>query len=296
MIEGGGLLDSVHSIQQAITQGTMTDQAYVNRIIGTVYTDLGYLVDVGAITDEDYEEITKRIPRRFRGQPKVESLNVSSLAIGDAGQSNDRRKVPSAPTGSGSPAPAAVSMAQAMRLNNNNNNSNPNNNGRQTPQPPQQQQQQQPQQPQAPQLMGVGQAEALYDYHSGDAGDLDFERGESVLVLEYVNADWWRGSNGAGREGIFPSNYVRKTSDQGRPLEPVSQQAAQQYPTVPTNQYNPQDYRPVQYAQPQGQQGPVTVVENKKTGKLGKIGGRVGDAAVTGAGFAIGASLVNAIL
>ena len=267
----------------------MTDQAYINRIIGSVYTDLGYLVDVGAITDEDYEEITKRIPRRFRGQPKIEPVpDVGNLSIG-AGPSSDagRRQVPSAPTAATTTSsPAPVSMAQAMRMNNS---------GRQTPQP-------QPPAPpaQTPQLIGIGQAEALYDYHSGDPGDLDFKRGEHVTILEYANADWWRGSNSAGREGIFPSNYVKKTSDQGRPafsIPPVSQQQASQYPTVPQDQYNPQDYRPVQYAPQQGPgQGAITVVENKKTGKLGKLGGRLGDAAVTGAGFAVGASIVNAIL
>ncbi|BFZ54436.1 protein that induces appearance of [PIN+] prion when overproduced [Savitreella phatthalungensis] len=250
----------------------MTDQAYVNRIIGNIYTDLGYLVDVGVITDGDYDEITKRIPRRFRGQPKLDALpDIGQLNVASSSNTSEaKRRVP------GVPSPAAGQTAVVH--------STP------TPEPIP-----------VPLPVGIAQAEALYDYNSGDPGDLDFRTGDRLIVMEFMNADWWRGKKDInGKEGLFPSNYVRKTSDQGRsPLEQVPLAQAQQYPPAPMGQqgFNPQDYRPVQYAPAQGPgQQSITVVENKKTGKLNRIGGQLGNAAVTGAGFAVGASLVNAIL
>ncbi|XP_050466671.1 intersectin-1 isoform X3 [Cataglyphis hispanica] len=49
---------------------------------------------------------------------------------------------------------------------------------------------------------------ALYRYDSNEAGDLNFNQGEIILVTK-KEGDWWTGCVG-DKSGIFPSNYVEK--------------------------------------------------------------------------------------
>lgn len=49
---------------------------------------------------------------------------------------------------------------------------------------------------------------ALYRYASAEAGDLNFNQGEVILVTK-KEGDWWTGCIG-DKTGIFPSNYVEK--------------------------------------------------------------------------------------
>ncbi|KII96024.1 hypothetical protein PLICRDRAFT_34984 [Plicaturopsis crispa FD-325 SS-3] len=51
-------------------------------------------------------------------------------------------------------------------------------------------------------------AEALYDYDSQDAGDLQIRAGERVLVTDRPSDDWWSGEYG-GKTGLFPASYVK---------------------------------------------------------------------------------------
>lgn len=50
-------------------------------------------------------------------------------------------------------------------------------------------------------------ATALYDFMSGEAGDLEFESGARVKLLYRVNDDWLCGER-EGKSGHFPSVYV----------------------------------------------------------------------------------------
>ncbi|RIA84799.1 kinase-like domain-containing protein [Glomus cerebriforme] len=53
--------------------------------------------------------------------------------------------------------------------------------------------------------------EALWDYMSHDVGDLNFNKGDIIEVVEYTNLDWWRGrSQGTSIIGIFPASYTKK--------------------------------------------------------------------------------------
>lgn len=109
------------------------------------------MVDVGVLSDADYDLITSKIPRRYKGNqqaiPDVSNLNLSdtvpppnaSLSV----PSNEGRKVPPTPSRDQSPAPPAYT--------------------------------------------GIGQAEALYDFPGTDSGDLGFHAGEKIVILEYVN-------------------------------------------------------------------------------------------------------------
>jgi signal transducing adaptor molecule len=80
--------------------------------------------------------------------------------------------------------------------------------------PPQQQQQQQPQyappQPQEPAPVDISTAtrvRALYTFASTEFGELSFERGDIIKVLDRGFKEWWRGAV-HGKIGIFPVVYV----------------------------------------------------------------------------------------
>lgn len=51
-------------------------------------------------------------------------------------------------------------------------------------------------------------AEALYDYDSGETGDLKIRANQQILVTEKSSADWWMGEVD-GRTGLFPASYVK---------------------------------------------------------------------------------------
>ncbi|CAG7819144.1 unnamed protein product [Allacma fusca] len=50
---------------------------------------------------------------------------------------------------------------------------------------------------------------ALYPYESTEPGDLAFQVGEKILVSQ-SEGEWWTGSIGPERVGIFPGNYVSR--------------------------------------------------------------------------------------
>ncbi|KAJ7499363.1 SH3-domain-containing protein [Mycena latifolia] len=51
-------------------------------------------------------------------------------------------------------------------------------------------------------------AEALYDYDSTDAGDLQIRANQNVWVTERTSDDWWTGEF-QGKTGLFPASYVK---------------------------------------------------------------------------------------
>jgi len=50
--------------------------------------------------------------------------------------------------------------------------------------------------------------EALYDYESGDAGDLVVHANDRIRILKRDSDDWWSGEID-GRTGLFPASYVK---------------------------------------------------------------------------------------
>lgn len=58
----------------------------------------------------------------------------------------------------------------------------------------------------------VSRVRALYDFAPSEPGELEFNKGDVIAVLESVFKDWWRGSL-RGKTGIFPLNYVEKLTD-----------------------------------------------------------------------------------
>ena len=51
-------------------------------------------------------------------------------------------------------------------------------------------------------------AKVMFDYHANEDDELSLRRGENVEVLAQSHKGWWTGSLN-GKEGFFPSNYVK---------------------------------------------------------------------------------------
>jgi len=56
---------------------------------------------------------------------------------------------------------------------------------------------------------GVGRAIALHDFDAVEPGDLQFSKGDIIVIVKKTDRtnDWWKGRIGV-REGNFPANYV----------------------------------------------------------------------------------------
>ncbi|CAO3579421.1 unnamed protein product [Absidia cylindrospora] len=64
----------------------------------------------------------------------------------------------------------------------------------------------------APEEPKVSRVRALYDFQPTEQGELGFQKGDIVRVIESVYRDWWKGEL-RGKTGIFPVNYVEKIMD-----------------------------------------------------------------------------------
>jgi len=163
----------------------------------------------------------------------------------------------------------------------------------------------------------LAHAVALYAYPKSDPNDLVLERGDSISVTEYMNADWWSGTNvRTGEEGIFPKNYVRV---ENYPSSLAQSQVSGGYDEKagyggPPPQYSGAGYpgQPVYggYQQPQNPYSnpvPPMAIANEpppvqNPGQPGKgqamakkFGSKLGNAAIFGAGATLGADVVNSI-
>ncbi|RUS18990.1 SH3 domain protein [Endogone sp. FLAS-F59071] len=58
----------------------------------------------------------------------------------------------------------------------------------------------------------ISRVRALYDFTPTESGELGFQKGDIIRVLENVYRDWWKGEL-RGKTGIFPVNYVEKIVD-----------------------------------------------------------------------------------
>uniref|UniRef100_A0A0N4Z1W7 SH3 domain-containing protein n=1 Tax=Parastrongyloides trichosuri TaxID=131310 RepID=A0A0N4Z1W7_PARTI len=58
-------------------------------------------------------------------------------------------------------------------------------------------------------LSSIEYVQALYDYNSGTEGDLCFNVGDQIKVVEQINSDWIRGEL-HGIVGLVPMTYVQK--------------------------------------------------------------------------------------
>ncbi|KAJ7344208.1 hypothetical protein JRQ81_000158 [Phrynocephalus forsythii] len=63
-----------------------------------------------------------------------------------------------------------------------------------------------------PAAVPVCQVIAMYDYLANNEDELSFSKGQLINVLNKDDADWWQGEIN-GISGLFPSNYVKMTTD-----------------------------------------------------------------------------------
>ncbi|XP_034041584.1 intersectin-1 isoform X4 [Thalassophryne amazonica] len=64
----------------------------------------------------------------------------------------------------------------------------------------------------APASTVVCQVIGMYDYVAQNDDELAFQKGQVITVLNKDDCDWWKGELN-GKEGLFPSNYVKLTTD-----------------------------------------------------------------------------------
>lgn len=50
---------------------------------------------------------------------------------------------------------------------------------------------------------------AMFDYVAQQDDELSLNRGDILIVLEKIDADWWRGEMANGQQGLFPVNYIQ---------------------------------------------------------------------------------------
>ncbi|SGZ39684.1 related to [PSI+] inducibility protein 3 [Hanseniaspora guilliermondii] len=167
-------------------------------------------------------------------------------------------------------------------------------------------------------------AEVLYDFQPQQEGDLALHKGEKVTVLEKMSSDWYKGKDSSNNVGVFPANYVRvlenESKESSRPLPPpptysatsaaatqtggsnnsyYQQMPAQQIPVQQQQYQQPAPFPPQStnyyQQQPQQAQPAQQAQQSQGHGQLGKIGSKLGNAFVFGAGATLGGDLVNAI-
>lgn len=60
---------------------------------------------------------------------------------------------------------------------------------------------------------------ALYTYKGKTARELPIKRGDTLILLNSANKDWWKVELN-GRQGFVPSSYVRKIETPPTPVPP----------------------------------------------------------------------------
>lgn len=70
-------------------------------------------------------------------------------------------------------------------------------------------------------------AVAEYDYEKEDADEVGFEEGDKINDIEFVDAEWWSGTNARTNErGLFPAAYVTLSSSADEALEEEDEKAS----------------------------------------------------------------------
>lgn len=50
---------------------------------------------------------------------------------------------------------------------------------------------------------------AMHNHQATEAGELEFRKGDVIVVLRKDESGWWEGRTPDGKKGIFPANYVK---------------------------------------------------------------------------------------
>ncbi|KAI0868302.1 SH3 domain-containing protein [Hypoxylon argillaceum] len=251
-----------------------------NKSLRLIKNELEHLLEKGIITDDVFDSISRQLPAEssLSGAPTPASRNPSAVAPPPAAPVSAMANLALHQNPSPNPAPPAYHATGAPSLPARNN----------PPPPP------------PPTKPVLARARALYRYQAADDRDLSFERDDQVAVHEYMNDDWWMGRNErTGAEGIFPKNYVQidhseKAGFYAPPAHQPAYQPQPSYASPPPQAQNPYNANvpPMAVAEGGGSNGG----SGSKVGEAGKkIGKKLGNAAIFGAGATLGGNLVNSI-
>ncbi|TVY13074.1 Protein csh3 [Lachnellula arida] len=242
-----------------------------NRSLRNIKNELENLAEAGAISDDIFDQIMGVLPSEssLGGSSRANTHAAASPVPTNAFQNMHVADPapPSYSTSNSAPAPPSLPTRKTS-----------------TPSKPE-----------------IARATALYRYAEPD--DCNFEVGDTIVVYEYMNADWWLGKNvRTGKEGVFPVNYVQTmTNPDSVPNGHYGDEKKNGYPGMaqqqnqgppppgPSNPYN-NPVPPMAIAEQPGDDKP------SKGGAMGKkFGKKLGNAAVFGAGATIGSNIVNSI-
>ncbi|CUM67665.1 uncharacterized protein PRCAT00005367001 [Priceomyces carsonii] len=279
--------------------------ALINRSLTTIKTELEFLRDSEVITEELYNGLERSLPAKYQKDMApwgIDKLGSAGVKVSEAPVNHDATDKLSEDLNKTSLA-SQPSSASPPRLS-------PEVSSSKAPEP-------------------LGYCKALYDYQAQESGDLNLHKDEKVAILEHLSEDWWKGykkGEGRDRAGVFPSNYVTVVSqqefefDRQSPALPKNEKASyelnQQQFTQPPPQYydqqalGPQQLQPqssyggyAQYPPPSANYSPNPMqAQQSAEGQLPlphphlrKFGGKLGNAAIFGAGATIGSDIVNSI-
>ncbi|WPK24380.1 hypothetical protein PUMCH_001653 [Australozyma saopauloensis] len=278
--------------------------AQINRSLTNIRTELEFLLDSEVIDEPLYDALMASLPRRFAKDDRKWGLDKMKLL----GAPQNGKSLPAVDD-----ATAALSKASLVDV--------------PPPSYP-------PAAAPEPAEKVLGYYRSMYAYDAREMGDLSLKKDDKLAVVEELSADWWRGYKQgqlASAAGIFPSNYVTKISESdfndtalSRPLvdvpkpvgspyqqpapvqqynQPLQQQPSYggyaQFPPPPVNYGPMQPMQPMQpqYSAPPSQEQPQSLGLGFKESHphMSKFGGKLGNAAIFGAGATIGGNIVNLI-
>ncbi|PBP22153.1 SH3-domain-containing protein [Diplocarpon rosae] len=261
-----------------------------NRSLRNIKNELESLAEHGAITDEAYDTIMSALPAEssLGGGSRTNPVATNPVAANPAATNPAAAANPVA-----TPSPAPVAAFSNLQLNRN------------TPQseaPPAYGTPGLPSHSPAPPPIRPEISRATAQYRYSEPGDCNFEPGDQISVLEYMNKDWWLGKNlRTGMEGVFPASYVMVAPVQNMYMQsvyadektharyPAQQQQMQPPAPGPSNPYN-SSVPPMAIAEQPTDDKPSKGADMGK-----KFGKKLGNAAIFGAGATIGGNIVNSI-
>ncbi|EME46149.1 hypothetical protein DOTSEDRAFT_148137 [Dothistroma septosporum NZE10] len=246
-------------------------QAQVNRSIRTIKAELEYLCDASVITPQALNQLLQQIPQQTALHAPL-SVGALPSAVQSAIPVAPQSQPPTSPMNN-------LNIHQNNPQPQQNGHLNEKNSGYFAPEnPPPAYNNAAP--PPAANWPPLCQATALYAYTSADAGDLELQPNDHVIVTEYMNAEWWKGkSSRTGQEGIFPRSYVKVTEEKG--VAPMPQANGNNYGNMPLETSG------------MGNGEGKVPGKGQEMGK--KFGKKLGNAAIFGAGATIGGNIVNSI-
>ncbi|KAI5851772.1 hypothetical protein BZA05DRAFT_473926 [Tricharina praecox] len=250
--------------------------AYQNRAIRSIQNELDFLVETGVLTSSQMSQILNILPNPSGVTATLRAQTPATMAPAQSATPAVPHMgftPPMSPPAS-TKTPAHEKAMQPIS-------------GPTPPQPPP---------PSYTASAGIlSRAEAMWAFNGSEAGDLSFQAGETIEVIEKIKDDWWRGRvMGQIEIGLFPSSYVKETQVLGN--------GAGKLPGLPPRKetgysaYGPGGNMMTDVTHGSGS---GEYQNEEKKGALGKngekFGKKLGNAAIFGAGATIGGKIVNGI-